>query len=144
MRTRNWGAIYLGVCATVLGGLAAAGLMRPWFTLDTASWTAPCHGIDCFAGQHFQLYARIFPLLTLGGHAPWLLPWIQDFAFLGAGYALARAAGAAGLSRTGMLALALPGSNMLLIWGRAEMPETLGRAALLAARPPPRRPCRSS
>jgi len=37
MRTRNWGAIYLGVCATVLVVLAGVGLMRPWFTLDTAS-----------------------------------------------------------------------------------------------------------
>lgn len=135
MTGRSWTGAYLAACAVVLAGLAASGFMRPWITGDTASWIAPCQGIDCFAAPRFPLYRVVFLALTLGGRAPGLLPWAQDALFLGAGFALVRNARAAGLSATGALALALalPASNMLLIWGRAEVPEILGRATVLGA-----------
>lgn len=135
MTGRSWTGSYLAACAVVLAGLAVTGLMRPWFTGDTASWLAPCQGLGCFALPRFPLYRFAFLAITLGGRAPWLLPWVQDGLFLGAGFALVRAARAAGLSATGAraLALALPASNVLLIWGRAEMPEILARAAVLGA-----------
>jgi hypothetical protein len=135
MTGRGWSGVYLVTCTAMLAVLAAGGFMRPWVSGDTASWLAPCQGIGCFAMPRFPLYRLVFLALTLGGRAPWLLPWAQDGLFLGAGYALVRSARAAGLSRTGALALALalPASNMLLIWGRAELPEILARAAVLAA-----------
>lgn len=140
MSARCWPAAYLAASVLVLGALTAGGFMQPWNTPDTPSWLATCHGsarvgIGCFAGPRFPLYRFVYDALTLGGALPGLLPWAQDGLFLAAGYALARSARAAGLSDTGAfaLALALPASNMLLIWGRAEVPEILARAALLGA-----------
>ncbi len=135
MTRHDWAPLYLAACAAALLVLAALGLMRPWFTPDSAGWLAPCAGIECLGQPRFPLYRGIFLAITLDGRAPALLPWAQDLAFLGAGFALARAAGAAGVSTMGALALALafPASNMLLLWGRAEIPEILARAAVLGA-----------
>lgn len=132
---RGWIPLYLTAVALVLAGLTAAGLMRPWFTGDTASWLAPCGGLACLGQPRFPLYRAVYLAITLGGRVPGLLPWVQDALFLGAGFALAAAARGLGLSIAGTLALGLtlPASNMLLIWGRAEIPEILGRAAVLAA-----------
>jgi hypothetical protein len=135
MGERSWGVIYLAASMVVLLLLATVGVMRPWANGDTASWLASCSGLGCLAMPRFPLYRVVFLTLTLGGRSPWLLPWAQDALFLAAGFALARAARAAGSSRACALALALalPASNLLLIWGHAELPEILARAAVLGA-----------
>lgn len=134
-RDMTWQKTYLIVSIAVLVLLTFSGLMHPWYTADTASWLAPCSGTACFASARFPLYRIIDLIITLGGRLPALLPWIQVALFLLAGFLLANASQRAGASAraAAALALAFPLSNMLLIWGRAEIPEILARAALIAA-----------
>ena len=135
MRRWGWGRGYWLFAGATLAALLTVGLMRPWVTLDTASWLAPCAGLRCLAGPRFPLYRWLFVALTLGGRATGVLPWLQIGAFLGAGWKLAREVRRAGGSSTlaASVAFSFPASNMLLIWGRAEIPEILARAAIVAA-----------
>lgn len=131
----SWKKIYFLFCALSVSFMAAFGLMHPWFTPDTASWIAKCTGLECFAGPRFPLYRILYLVLSIDGRFPALLVWTQVLLFFGACYQLINAASRAGVSRRASTALALtfPLSNMLLIWGHAEIPEILARAALLVA-----------
>ncbi len=133
--TITWQTTCLAVSVAVVSLLTCFGLMHPWITGDTASWLAPCSGIACFAGARFPLYRIVYLVITFDGRFPALLPWVQVSLFLVAGFQLASSSRRAGASpaAAAAIALAFPLSNMLLIWGRAEIPEILARAALLAA-----------
>lgn len=71
----------------------------------------------------------------IGGRAAWLLPWLQAAAYLAGVATLLRALRRLGLSAAGRMAigLALAGSNMLLLWANAALPDLPGHAALLIA-----------
>ena len=73
MTRYDWAPLYLAACAAALLVLAALGLMRPWFTPDSAGWLAPCAGIECLGQPRFPLYRGIFLAITLDGRAPALL-----------------------------------------------------------------------
>ncbi len=88
--------------------------MRPWVSPDTAGWLAAAD----LAGPRFPLYA------VLAHATAWIpraaLPWLQDGTFAAAGGVLA--AGLAPLL-----------SCVMLLWGRAVLPDVLSAAAVLMA-----------
>lgn len=109
--------------------LAAAGQMRPWVSPDTAGWLAATD----LAGPRFPLYA------VLAHVSAWIpraaLPWLQDGAFATAGWVLAAAVRWRGLSPEAVLAAGLAPllSCVMLLWGRAVLPDVLSAAAVLMA-----------
>ena len=121
---------FWAVAALLLAGLAVNGQMAPWISPDTPSWLAPCFDSSCLGSMRFPLYGLI--VRVIGEPA---LPWLQDAAFILAAAALAQAVRRRGASPETALALGLAPllSSMMLLWGRAVLPDVWAQAALLGA-----------
>jgi hypothetical protein len=109
--------------------MAASGL-TPWISPDTDSWLAPCFRSSCFGSPRFPLFAVI-----VHGIGTSALPIVQDLLFIAAAGWLGFAVRQRGASANAALAVAVapPLSTMLLLWGRAVLPDMLAQAALLGA-----------
>jgi hypothetical protein len=117
-----------------VGVLDLAGQMQPWVSPDTASWLAPDWSLAALGLPRFPLYGLVLRGVGWDSGAC-LLPWVQDGSFILASWALARAVRRRGFSPAAALACGLAPllSCVMLLWGRAVLPDAWAEAALLAA-----------
>jgi hypothetical protein len=125
----------LAVAILVAAGLAVTGQMRPWTTHDTPGWLTACAPPGCWSGPRTPLYAWLADIVTAGGRWPGVLPWLQFAALAAAAGWLMRGMDRLGTSKQAALAvgLAFLGSNLVVLWARAILPELFAHAAMLAA-----------
>ena len=129
-----WVVLYWAISLSVLMLLWRTGQMVPWVSPDTESWLAVDWSWGSLGLSRFPLYGWILHGVGWGAGSA-ALPWVQDCGFILAAFALARAVRQRGASSEAALAVGLAPvlSCVMLLWGRAILPDVGSEAALLAA-----------
>jgi len=119
----------------IAAGLTLTGQMRPWITHDTPGWLEACSPPGCWSGPRTPLYGWLAYIATAGGRWIGVLPWLQFAAMAAAAGWLMRGMEKVGASKRAAIAigLALLVSNVVVLWGRAILPELFADAAMVAA-----------
>lgn len=134
-KTDAWAVCYWILASLVVAGLLLTGHMQPWVSPDSASWLAPGWSLASFESFRFPLYGWLYNgLMALGlDDAAW--PWLQDGSFIAASWWLALAVRHRGYSPAAAFAIGAAPllSSVMLLWGRAILPDVLAASALLAA-----------
>ena len=126
--------LYWAVAVLVLVLLWRTGQMAPWVSPDTESWLAVDWSWGSLGLSRFPLYGWMLHGAGWGAGSA-ALPWVQDGCFILAAFALAWAVRRRGASSEAALAVGLAPvlSCVMLLWGRAILPDVWSEAAVLAA-----------
>ncbi|MCW3473144.1 hypothetical protein [Limobrevibacterium gyesilva] len=128
-------AIAASILAVALLSLGVTGQLAPWPSPDTPTYLAAARSATPLAELRLPVYGWLAAPLLASAAPGWLLPGLQVGAFMAASLWLVVVLRRHFLSGPAAVAMAvaLAGSNELLVWGHALLPEVPGHAALLAA-----------